>query len=174
VPFAGGKGENIAIVLGEGRMLPELRTGLDRRRSRREPGDRRGFSRRLPRRGTRRQDASVQDPRASVEEPSAAGSRRGVLQGVRRHRGRHAETARGSGRQHAPRTRSDAAQSQQDRGDGQAAAGESRRRAERADRIADTRHADRRDAPHRAPRIASQAPAREPSWSRPGAARRSG
>jgi trigger factor len=28
VPFAGGKGENIAIVLGEGRMLPELEQGL--------------------------------------------------------------------------------------------------------------------------------------------------
>jgi trigger factor len=27
-PFAGGKGENIAIVLGEGRMLPELEQGL--------------------------------------------------------------------------------------------------------------------------------------------------
>ncbi len=26
--FAGGKGENIAIVLGEGRMLPELEQGL--------------------------------------------------------------------------------------------------------------------------------------------------
>jgi trigger factor len=28
VPFAGGKGENIAIVLGEGRMLPDLEQGL--------------------------------------------------------------------------------------------------------------------------------------------------
>jgi trigger factor len=28
VPFAGGKGENIAIVLGEGRMLPQLEQGL--------------------------------------------------------------------------------------------------------------------------------------------------
>jgi len=28
VPFAGGKGENIAIVLGEGRMLPDLENGL--------------------------------------------------------------------------------------------------------------------------------------------------
>jgi trigger factor len=28
VAFAGGKGENIAIVLGEGRMLPQLETGL--------------------------------------------------------------------------------------------------------------------------------------------------
>jgi trigger factor len=28
VPFAGGKGENIAIVIGEGRMLPELEQGL--------------------------------------------------------------------------------------------------------------------------------------------------
>jgi len=28
VPFAGGKGENIAIVLGEGRMLPQLEAGL--------------------------------------------------------------------------------------------------------------------------------------------------
>ena len=28
VPFAGGKGENIALVLGEGRMLPELEQGL--------------------------------------------------------------------------------------------------------------------------------------------------
>jgi trigger factor len=28
VPFPGGKGENIAIVLGEGRMLPELEQGL--------------------------------------------------------------------------------------------------------------------------------------------------
>jgi trigger factor len=27
-PFAGGKGENIAIVIGEGRMLPELENGL--------------------------------------------------------------------------------------------------------------------------------------------------
>jgi trigger factor len=27
-PFAGGKGENVAIVLGEGRMLPELEQGL--------------------------------------------------------------------------------------------------------------------------------------------------
>jgi len=27
-PFPGGKGENVAIVLGEGRMLPELETGL--------------------------------------------------------------------------------------------------------------------------------------------------
>lgn len=28
VPFAGGKGENVAIVLGEGRMLPDLEQGL--------------------------------------------------------------------------------------------------------------------------------------------------
>jgi len=28
VPFAGGKGENIAIVVGEGRMLPDLEQGL--------------------------------------------------------------------------------------------------------------------------------------------------
>jgi trigger factor len=28
VPFAGGKGENIAMVLGEGRMLPQLEEGL--------------------------------------------------------------------------------------------------------------------------------------------------
>jgi trigger factor len=28
VPFAGGKGENIAIILGEGRMLPDLENGL--------------------------------------------------------------------------------------------------------------------------------------------------
>jgi trigger factor len=28
VPFAGGKGENVAIVLGEGRMLPDLENGL--------------------------------------------------------------------------------------------------------------------------------------------------
>jgi trigger factor len=28
VPFAGGKGENISIVLGEGRMLPQLEQGL--------------------------------------------------------------------------------------------------------------------------------------------------
>jgi trigger factor len=28
VPFAGGKGENIAIILGEGRMLPQLEQGL--------------------------------------------------------------------------------------------------------------------------------------------------
>ncbi len=28
VPFAGGKGENLAIVLGEGRMLPQLEQGL--------------------------------------------------------------------------------------------------------------------------------------------------
>ena len=28
VPFAGGKGENIAIMLGENRMLPQLETGL--------------------------------------------------------------------------------------------------------------------------------------------------
>jgi len=28
VPFAGGKGENIAIVVGEGRMLPQLEQGL--------------------------------------------------------------------------------------------------------------------------------------------------
>jgi trigger factor len=28
VPFAGGKGENVAIVLGEGRMLPDLERGL--------------------------------------------------------------------------------------------------------------------------------------------------
>lgn len=28
VPFAGGKGENLAIVLGEGRMLPQLERGL--------------------------------------------------------------------------------------------------------------------------------------------------
>ena len=28
VPFAGGKGENIAIVIGEGRMLPDLENGL--------------------------------------------------------------------------------------------------------------------------------------------------
>jgi trigger factor len=28
VPFAGGKGENIAIVLGEGKMLPDLEQGL--------------------------------------------------------------------------------------------------------------------------------------------------
>ena len=28
MPFAGGKGENIAIVLGEGRMLPQLEQGL--------------------------------------------------------------------------------------------------------------------------------------------------
>jgi trigger factor len=28
LPFAGGKGENIAIVVGEGRMLPELESGL--------------------------------------------------------------------------------------------------------------------------------------------------
>ena len=28
VPFAGGKGENIAIVIGENRMLPQLETGL--------------------------------------------------------------------------------------------------------------------------------------------------
>jgi trigger factor len=27
-PFAGGKGENVAIVLGQGRMLPEFETGL--------------------------------------------------------------------------------------------------------------------------------------------------
>src|ERR1700723_229261 len=27
-PFAGGKGENVAIVLGEGRMLPDLEQGL--------------------------------------------------------------------------------------------------------------------------------------------------
>ena len=28
VPFAGGKGENVGIVLGEGRMLPDLELGL--------------------------------------------------------------------------------------------------------------------------------------------------
>ena len=28
VPFAGGKGENVAIVLGEGRMLAQLEQGL--------------------------------------------------------------------------------------------------------------------------------------------------
>jgi trigger factor len=28
VAFAGGKGENVAIVLGEGRMLPQLEQGL--------------------------------------------------------------------------------------------------------------------------------------------------
>src|SRR5260221_1322378 len=28
VPFAGGKGENVAIVLGENRMLPQLEAGL--------------------------------------------------------------------------------------------------------------------------------------------------
>ena len=28
MPFAGGKGENVAIVLGEGRMLPQLEQGL--------------------------------------------------------------------------------------------------------------------------------------------------
>jgi trigger factor len=28
VPFAGGKGENVAIVIGEGRMLPQLEQGL--------------------------------------------------------------------------------------------------------------------------------------------------
>jgi trigger factor len=28
VPFAGGKGENVAIVIGEGRMLPDLENGL--------------------------------------------------------------------------------------------------------------------------------------------------
>lgn len=28
VPFAGGKGENVSIVLGEGRMLPQLEAGL--------------------------------------------------------------------------------------------------------------------------------------------------
>ncbi len=33
VEFAGGKGENIAIVLGEGRMLPELEQGLIGRRA---------------------------------------------------------------------------------------------------------------------------------------------
>ncbi len=32
VAFAGGKGESMAIVLGEGRMLPQLEQGLDRRR----------------------------------------------------------------------------------------------------------------------------------------------
>jgi len=35
--FAGGKGENIAIVVGEGRMLPELEQGLGRRSGGRAP-----------------------------------------------------------------------------------------------------------------------------------------
>ena len=88
VPFAGGKGEDVAIVLGEGRMLPELEQGLigaapgeQKERRRRLPG-------RLPRHGTRRQARQLQGRRQEGRRAVAAGAGRGILQGLRRHRRR--------------------------------------------------------------------------------------
>ncbi len=84
VPFAGGKGENVAIVLGEGRMLAQLEQGLVGAAAGEEKRDRRGFSRRLSRNGSRRQACRFQGRREERRGAFAAGARRGVLQVVRR------------------------------------------------------------------------------------------
>ena len=82
VAFPGGKGENVAITLGEGRM-PHV-------------------SGRLPRCAARRQTGALSCVGAERRGAGGPGTRRGVLQGVRRHGGRHPEAARGGDGEHAP------------------------------------------------------------------------
>ena len=137
------------IVLGEGRMLPQLEQGLIGAAAGEHRDIERRFSRRLPRHGTRRQARDLQHRDQDGRGTDAARSRRRVLRGLRRHRGRCREAARGRGGQHAPRARAESAHPQQDGGDGEALPGQSDRRAERPGRVADPRHADRGDAPRR-------------------------
>ena len=127
VAFAGGKGENVAIVLGEGRMLAQLEQGLDRAPPRARsceigvdfPADYRATE-------LAGKHAEFKVEVKSVEEPSLPELDEEFCKSFGGHRGRHPEAARGSGRQHAPRTRPGAAQPQQGRGHGQALSGQSR------------------------------------------------
>jgi len=72
--------------------------GTHRRRGRRASRHHREFPSRLPRHRTRREGVAIrhgyQDGRGAV----AARARRGILQGIRSHRGRSSEIARGRGR----------------------------------------------------------------------------
>ena len=112
VPFAGGKGQNTAIVIGEGRMLAQLEQGLIGAAA----GETKQIGVDFPAdyRATRacRQAREFQSRSEERRGSVAPRARRGVLQIVCRDRGRPAEAARGGGGQYAPRARPDAAQSQ--------------------------------------------------------------
>ena len=74
-PFAGGKGDNVAIVLGEGRMLPQLEQGLIGASAGETREDRRGFPRRLPGDGARGQARGVQGRREERRRAVASRAR---------------------------------------------------------------------------------------------------
>jgi trigger factor len=80
VPFAGGKGENVPIVLGENRMLPQLEQGLIGA-------------------GAGEQKMVEVDFPPDYRATELAGKRASFL---RRHRGRRRPAAGGCGREHAP------------------------------------------------------------------------
>jgi len=170
VEFAGGKGENVAIVLGERRMLPELEQGLIGAQA----GEHRDVTVHFPAdyRATELagKAASFATDIKTVEEPALPDLDEEFCKDSASPR-RSCEIARGRGRQHARELEPEPAKPQQDGGHGKALPGQS---IDVPNALLESQIRDMQiDAMRRSgARMSRRRPRASRSWSRRGAASR--
>ena len=101
--FEGSKGDDVAVILGSGRMLKDFDAGITGAKA----GEERAISVRYPddhhNQSLAGKTADFTVRVKKVEEKAAAAARRRVLPRIWRGRGRHGAVAHRSGRQHASR-----------------------------------------------------------------------